>query len=69
MNNQEMISAREFAKRCGVSYLTVLHRLRSTECIPGATRVVPECKSYWLIPVAAIEGFKRKKAGRPGKVG
>jgi len=56
----EMLSAKKFAKRAGLSYPTVISRLRKG-LIPGAVLVEDSPHgSYWEIPADAVDKVEKK---------
>jgi hypothetical protein len=64
----EMLSAKKFAKRAGLSYPTVIGRLRQG-LIPGAVLVEDSPHgAYWQIPATSVDKVAKLKPGpKPGK--
>ena len=68
MRKQEstMLTVKEVASRLGQTGQTIRTWLKKGR-FPGARLEETPLGSYWLIPLAAVEGFTLKKAGRPPK--
>lgn len=65
-----MLTARQFAKRAGVSYATVMKWLRA-DIIPGAELVTDgRFGPYWDIPATSLSKVQKRKPGpKPRKKG
>jgi predicted transcriptional regulator len=60
---EEMLTAKEFAKRAGVTYPTVLSWLKSQR-IPGAIlKEDTRFGKYWDIPASSLLKVKKQKTG------
>ena len=55
---QELYSVREVAKQIGVSTETIRKHIKDGR-FPGAYRSSPVRGAKWIIPVAAVEWFRR----------
>jgi hypothetical protein len=66
MIRKGMIPIKEFAKRVGVPYTTVMYWVKGGR-IKGAVFEEAPTGGYWLIPEAAAEKIERPKLGRPPK--
>lgn len=65
-----MLSAKKFAERSGLSYPTVIKRLKDG-LIPGAELIEDSPHgAYWQIPATSIEKVTKQKPGpKPAKKG
>lgn len=63
-----MLSAKKFAERSGLSYPTVINRLKAG-LIPGAVLVEDSPHgAYWQIPASSIGKVEKQKPGpKPAK--
>lgn len=58
-----MLTARQFAKRAGVAYPTVMKWLKEN-LIPGAEiKTSPQFGKYWDIPATALKSVAKRKPG------
>jgi hypothetical protein len=59
----EMLTARQFAKRAGVAYPTVMKWLKEN-LIPGAEiKKSPQFGKYWDIPATSLKSVAKRKPG------
>lgn len=59
----EMLTARQFAKRAGVAYPTVMKWLKEN-LIPGAEiKQNPQFGKYWDIPASSLKSVAKRKPG------
>jgi hypothetical protein len=66
---EEMLTAREFARRKGVTYPTVMAWLRSA-LIPGAElKTDPRFGTYWEIPASSLDKVEKQRTGPKPKKG
>jgi hypothetical protein len=63
---EEVMTAREFARRMEVPYTTVAGWLQKG-IVPGAEAQEVGTFKVWMIPVSALKDFKRPDRGRPKK--
>jgi len=63
---QELMTAREFARRMEVPYTTVAGWLQKGIVLGAEAQEVGTFK-VWMIPVSALKDFKHPKRGRPKK--
>lgn len=61
MATEKWLTAREFAQRRNVHYLTVMRWLQN-EMIEGVKRVETPSGHYYLIPQSAVKGFESPQA-------
>jgi len=66
MNRKGMIPIKEFAKRVGVPYTTMMYWVKTGK-IKGAIFEEAPTGGYWLIPEYAANNLQRPKLGRPRK--
>lgn len=58
-----MLTAKQFAKRAGVAYPTVMKWLRES-IIPGANLITESpLGTYWQIPVTSLDAVEKRKPG------
>jgi hypothetical protein len=61
---QELMTAREFARKLNIPYTTVAGWLQKGQ-VPGAEAQIVGTFKVWMIPVEVLKGFERPKRGRP----
>ena len=61
-----MILLKEFSRRSGVPYPTLVRWVREGR-IPGALMETSPTGSFWVVPESALKTWERPKLGRPPK--
>jgi len=64
--NKDMIPLKEFAKRAGVPYTTIMDWAKAGR-IKGVEFEETPLGKYWTAPEASLKGLQRPKVGRPPK--